>query len=121
MLRKTDRDIYKLRKMKTASKGQLDILAFKEKMAFFTTIKNEVPAVITTSEIDSDTEQIDDEDTPSESGSTLKHALTSRLDQLSLEEGVVDNCEQDPPRSRSVDNVQERFTYEIDPDIGVIV
>ncbi|XP_059079146.1 protein kibra-like isoform X2 [Tigriopus californicus] len=120
MLRKTDRDIYKLRKMKTASKGQLDILAFKEKMAFFTTIKNEVPAVITTSEIDSDAEQVEDEDTASESGSTLKHALTSRLDQLSLEESVVDS-EPNPPRSRSLENVQERFTYEIDPDIGVIV
>ena len=46
MLRKTGRDIYKLRKTKTASKGQPDVQAFKEKMAFVAALKNEVPLVI---------------------------------------------------------------------------
>eukprot|EP00095_Tigriopus_kingsejongensis_P003652 maker-scaffold11_size778918-snap-gene-0.11 protein:Tk03652 transcript:maker-scaffold11_size778918-snap-gene-0.11-mRNA-1 annotation:"protein kibra-like isoform 1" len=160
MLKKTDRDIYKLRKMKTASKGQLDVLAFKEKMAFFTTIKSEVPALVG-SEEGSDAED-EEEDTPSESGSTLKHALTSKLSQLSLE-SVEDLCDptkraksetpviQGPngftpppeggPRDPSLDtsairhhhhlkpsasratkanSSTERFSYEIDPDIGAL-
>jgi len=44
LLKKTSRDIYRLRKTKASAKGQLDVVAFKEKMAFFTTIKNEVKA-----------------------------------------------------------------------------
>ena len=31
--------------MQTASKGQLDVHAFKEKMAFFTNLRNDVPKV----------------------------------------------------------------------------
>ena len=43
MIRKTGRDIYRLRKAKL-SRGQVDTHSFKEKMAFFTTVKSaEIP------------------------------------------------------------------------------
>merc|ERR1719273_1665524 len=42
MIRKTGRDIYKLRKTRVA-RGQMDVHSFKEKMAFFTAMRAEVP------------------------------------------------------------------------------
>nr|CAD7416434.1 unnamed protein product [Timema poppensis] len=44
MLKKTSKEIYKLRKSK-AGKGKPDIISFKEKMAFFTRVKITVPVL----------------------------------------------------------------------------
>ncbi len=66
MLRKTSRDIYRLRKTRTASRGQLDMQAFKEKMAFFTTLRNDVPVPM------DEEEELLVEDNQSEGSSTLK-------------------------------------------------
>ncbi|KAJ8679667.1 hypothetical protein QAD02_015454 [Eretmocerus hayati] len=44
MLRKTSKEIYKLRKTK-AGKGKPDIISFKEKMAFFTRVNLNVPVL----------------------------------------------------------------------------
>nr|XP_050848061.1 protein kibra isoform X1 [Vespula vulgaris] len=44
MLKKTSKEIYKLRKTK-AGKGKPDIISFKEKMAFFTRVNVNVPAL----------------------------------------------------------------------------
>merc|ERR1712210_389855 len=42
LLKKHAKEIYKLRKTKSI-KGQLDVQSFKEKMAFFTSVKAHVP------------------------------------------------------------------------------
>jgi len=42
MIRKTGRDIYKLRKTRVA-RGEMDVHSFKEKMAFFTTMRAKIP------------------------------------------------------------------------------
>ena len=44
MIRKTGRDIYKLRKTRVA-RGELDVHSFKEKMAFFTTMRAKIPLI----------------------------------------------------------------------------
>ncbi|XP_014488000.1 PREDICTED: protein kibra [Dinoponera quadriceps] len=44
MLKKTSKEIYKLRKTKVA-KGKPDIISFKEKMAFFTRVNSNVPVL----------------------------------------------------------------------------
>ena len=77
MVRKTGKDIYKLRKTKTTSKGQLDEQTFKEKMAFFTTRKSEVP--------------------------------------------VLREEDQQQQQQQQQQQDLSRFSYEVDPDIGVIV
>ena len=95
LLRKTGKDIYKLRKTKTISKGQPDVHAFKEKMAFFTTLKSDIPVI-----------EDNKEDVKTSSKSEEKLTQSSEtIDTVTEEEQT---------------NV-ERFTYEIDPDIGVIV
>ena len=90
MIRRTGRDIYKLRKTKvrlsgvpieissicirvpyhnlyilifqTASKGQLDVHAFKEKMAFFTNLRNDVPEVVNSTADNADKSAREEED-----------------------------------------------------------
>ena len=138
MLRKTGKDIYKLRKTKTASKGQLDVHAFKEKMAFFTNLKNDVPVVPSGSN-DAATLDLDEDEVISES-STLKHdsapflaTPTSSRQQTvtppptttaapsmatSHSSETVNTLTEDTENSA---NSNERFSYVIDPDIGVIV
>merc|ERR1719384_907101 len=44
MIRKTGRDIYKLRKTRVA-RGEMDVHSFKEKMAFFTTMRAKIPLI----------------------------------------------------------------------------
>lgn len=183
MLRKTGKNIYKLRKTKTASKGQPDLQAFKEKMAFFTNLRNDVPdpprgadgiAVDNLDEEDEDV--VDEEDTASECSTLqLQHKHLSkpslnhhqRQQQLLLHhlhqhrrgpsppgdhqpgatrsspplvtasnsfssETVNTLTEEDTSTTSNSNstvaststtkiNPTELFTYEVDPDIGVIV
>merc|ERR1712051_894362 len=67
LLRKTAKEIYKLRKSKTL-KGELDVQSFREKMAFFTSVKASVPIY----------QEESDDDTSSES-SSLQSSDPTRL------------------------------------------
>ncbi|KAJ9601061.1 hypothetical protein L9F63_000796, partial [Diploptera punctata] len=67
MLKKTSKEIYKLRKSK-AGKGKPDVISFKEKMAFFTRVNMTVPVLPTSSAL---------EDGASSECSTLKHSEES--------------------------------------------
>lgn len=160
MLKKTGRDIYKLRKSKTASKGQLDVHAFKEKMAFFTNLKTDIPVIpgdsnaAATSEDSEDTaseqEELPLQSSPKQIAADQPQQLmghANRLTSLSSEtvntltedDSVVSGMMHPPPPQPPPSQVtsspfnnppgvedkkepeKERFSYEIDPDIGVIV
>lgn len=119
MLQKTGKDIYKLRKTKTASKGQLDVHAFKEKMAFFTNLKNDVPTMEAATD--------EEEDTGSEC-STLKNdpvpKTASKAAAFATSVPVTSSFSSETVNTLTEDETGgngERFSYEIDPEIGVIV
>ncbi|XP_021928968.1 protein kibra isoform X2 [Zootermopsis nevadensis] len=78
MLKKTSKEIYKLRKSK-AGKGKPDIISFKEKMAFFTRVNIMVPVLPSTPAI---------EDGASSECSTLKRGESLHCDD---EEDVEEN------------------------------
>ncbi len=160
LLRKTGRDIYRLRKTRTTSKGQLDVQAFKEKMAFFTNLKNEVPVPVAISD---DDEELDHDDASKSSrSSTLRRddegvistkeregttsasppppviGVSTSLSSETVDTLTGDDVEALPSSSgkkgskhkkkKKKDNSKKhyrdeenRFSYEIDPDIGVIV
>ncbi len=167
MLRRTGRDIHRLRMTRTASKGQLDAHAFKEKMAFVTNLKNDVPvlpetdeaaaakagegavAAVVTEAVAENSE--DEEDTGSEC-STLKHdsilslpyrsravatppkagkpsgggvavkvSLSSETVDTVTEEGEEEKGKAASREGGEDESGAKRYTYEIDPDIGVIV
>ena len=48
--------------LQTASKGQLDVHAFKEKMAFFTNLRNDVPELVGHATIAIADKNVDEED-----------------------------------------------------------
>ena len=161
MLKKTGRDIYKLRKSKTASKGQLDVHAFKEKMAFFTNLKTDVPVIagdggtaVAASGVNAAAEDSEDtaseeqeEQRPSRSEQLMETAAVNRLTSLSSEtvntlteddsvvsglmpsssngsQQVTSSLQQQQQQQQQLqqpEEEKERYSYEIDPDIGVIV
>jgi len=139
LLKKTAKEIYKLRKSKSL-KGQLDVQSFKEKMAFFTSVRASVPMY----------QEESDDDTCSESSTLQSSAdparqLSSALstptpaplaeDQdTALREGfstetvnTITEADEEANRSNSsqnstpTPNVSERFSYEIDPELGAFV
>jgi hypothetical protein len=160
MIKKTGRDIYRLRKTKVG-RGELDKHMFKEKMAFFTTSKVDVPVIIDDDDDDdlSDSDLIGVPNAPdslldtssavSSRSSTLKHTFQISHVLLDSTNGLtggaqprpvsnsgcgvrLQDASEDATSSSSStcstptpnlkrDDDAERFSYEIDPDIGVIV
>ncbi len=131
MIKKTGREIHKLRKAKLGL-HELDKHMFAEKMAFLTTSKCQVPPLF------QDFEDVVNEDSHTNSrSSTLKHNTLSKLDQVDSSEinsTSSSTCSTPTPHMKSsvqtlsesqseteVDPNKQRFSYEIDPDIGVIV
>ena len=140
LLKKTAKEIYKLRKSKTL-KGELDVQSFREKMAFFTSVKASVPIF----------QEESDDDTCSESSSLQSSADPARLmssnfstptpttaedqeDTNTLREGFSTETvntiieTDDAARSNSSQNStptpinqSERFSYEVDPELGAFV
>lgn len=141
LLRKTAKEIYKLRKTKSI-KGQLDVQSFKEKMAFFTCVKANVPIYGDDS----------DDDTGSESSTlqsadpirqmvssnfstptpTVPEEITHEHDDHTLKEGLstetVNTITEDDGTAHSSQNStptptiqSERFSYEVDPELGAFV
>jgi len=134
MLRKTAKEIYKLRKTK-GIKGQLDVQSFKEKMAFFTSVKAEVPllgdeeegdltlescsSTLREKDLVSEHESIrEDEGTLKESLSTeTVNTITEDVDQVGLE-GSSQNS---TPTPGAPGITTHRFSYEVDPELGAFV
>uniref|UniRef100_A0A0K2UAI6 Protein kibra n=1 Tax=Lepeophtheirus salmonis TaxID=72036 RepID=A0A0K2UAI6_LEPSM len=155
MIRKSGRDIYKLRKTRTP-KGKLDVYSFKEKMAFFTSLKASVPilpvpeeniielnnksACCSHDEISSATTSIIILATKSQKD----HQYLERRNDMNIHNRFTDpnnkslsssinndNHTSSPPPNNSNNSSQPslsqeqpqqtKFTYEIDPVIGVIV
>jgi len=135
LLRKHAKEIYKLRKTKSI-KGQMDVQSFKEKMAFFTSVKAHIPIL--------GTEESDEEDSASEStlrllGSGLSCPTTPRLEEEEAkeveEEGLKEGLstetvntitgEEEASSSQNstpTPNIQtERFSYSVDPELGAFV
>ncbi|CAB4062408.1 WWC1 [Lepeophtheirus salmonis] len=156
MIRKSGRDIYKLRKTRTP-KGKLDVYSFKEKMAFFTSLKASVPILPVPEEniIELNNKSAccsHDEIISSATTSIIILATKSQKDHQYLERRNDmnihnrftdpnnkslsssinnDNHTSSPPPNNSNNSSQPslsqeqpqqtKFTYEIDPVIGVIV
>ena len=136
MIKKTGREIYRLRKAKIGL-GELDRHRFQEKLAFFTTSKagdHTVPPPIFEERLNS----------PSSRSSTLKHAdpppsmisadICESADKVHIHTSSGDEthssssstCSTPTPHikreaDQATDSSTERFSYDIDPDIGVIV
>lgn len=140
LLKRTAKEIYKLRKSKSL-KGELDVQSFKEKMAFFTSVRASVPIY----------QEESDDDTCSETSSLQSSADPSRLissnfstptpitgedqeDTSTLREGLSTETvntiieTDDAARSNSSQNStptpinqSERFSYEVDPELGAFV
>ena len=131
LLKKTAKEIYKLRKSKTL-KGELDVQSFREKMAFFTSVKASVPIY----------QEQSDDDTGSES-STL-HSVRDRSRVISsnfstptptaaedmdstLKEGFSTETVNEEDNISSQNSTPtpnmttERFSYEVDPELGAFV
>lgn len=106
LIRKTGKDIYKLRKTKSASKGQPDLVAFQEKMAFFTNIKNSVPAV-SADEIEPSSSDLEGK------GGDPAPGMLDPVASTVIAEAEADEDDESEETSR--------FSYDVDPDIGVIV
>ena len=117
LLRKTGRDIYKLRRTRVASKGQVDVQAFKEKMAFFTNIRHEVPVVVSGEEDEAD--DVIEEAAASGVTSSLSSETVNTL--TGEEGGKASSSSAATVAAETTNEPAERFSYEIDPDIGVIV
>jgi len=127
LLRKHAKEIYKLRKTKSI-KGQLDVQSFKEKMAFFTSVKAQVPIL--------GGEESEEEGGAAGglAGSLLSScSSTPRLEEKEdvLKEGTStetvntitgeeEACSS--TNSTPTPNIQsERFSYDIDPELGAFV
>ena len=159
MIKKTGREIHRLRKAKLGL-GELDKHRFHEKLAFLTTSKGDVPpifeefpsscnsrsstlkhatepsmmyphetsaeAILIAAKIKQQSEnneeggsgsiQLSGDETHSSSSSTCS-TPTPHFKPTVLSNGAVPEPSTDPTSNSS----SERFSYEIDPDIGVIV
>ena len=134
MIKKTGREIYKLRKAKLGL-GEPDKHMFREKMAFLTTSTGQVPPLLLGSEDPTDP-AVDPVMTllGSSRSSTLKH-VTPSAEALAASAGNDEavtsgnsssssTCSTPTPHLKARKPLHasvERFSYEIDPDIGVIV
>ena len=150
LMRKTDRDIYKLRKTRTVARGRVDEQAFREKMAFVVTRKAEVPIVDAdvadpTTECSSELssgcstlKQLDQERlsvmrdqatavAQQQHQVTVQQRRKQQLSPINITSGpktiTTLNSENNTltREKEGDDSTTERFTYEIDPEIGVIV
>ena len=143
MIKKTGREIHRLRKAKLGH-GELDKHMFQEKMAFLTTSKCQVPPLLMTSnDYDNNDEDVISmaANFMSSRSSTLKHdALAAQIQTHELDHNSSSSSTCSTPTPHLKNNVNsghlqlrnnaadqdsstaaERFSYEIDPDIGVIV
>lgn len=141
LLRKTAKEIYKLRKTKSI-KGQLDVQSFKEKMAFFTCVKANVPIYGEDSDDDTGSESstlqsadpirqmvssnfstptptVPEEITHEHDDHTLKEGLsTETVNTITEDDGTAHSSQNSTPTP----NIQsERFSYEVDPELGAFV
>jgi protein KIBRA len=137
LLKKHAKEIYKLRKTKSI-KGQLDVQSFKEKMAFFTSVKAHVPILGgDESEEDSGSEatlrlvnsglssclatprlnEEDKQDGDEEEEEGLKEGLsTETVNTITGEEETSSQNSTPTPNLQS-----ERFSYDVDPELGAFV
>ena len=131
LLKKTAKEIYKLRKSKTL-KGELDVQSFREKMAFFTSVKASVPIYQEESDDDTSSESstlpsVHDRSrvissnfsTPTPTAaedmdSTLKEGSTETVNTITEE----DSSQNSTPTPNMT---TERFSYEVDPELGAFV
>jgi protein KIBRA len=137
LLRKTAKEIYKLRKTKSI-KGQLDVQSFKEKMAFFTCVKANVPIYGEDSDDDTGSESstlqsaVPSRQMVSSNFSTPTPTVTEEHDDHTLKEGLstetVNTITEDDGTAHSSQNStptptiqSERFSYEVDPELGAFV
>ena len=132
MIRKTGKEIHRLRKAKLGQ-NELDKHMFAEKLTFLTTSKAEVvPPILNLEESNL---------ICNSRSSTLKHVdhpPSSAMQSVLVVSGSEEGCDIDSSSSStcstptphlnkktSSDNIDantdQRFSYEIDPDIGVIV
>merc|ERR1711971_650403 len=140
LLKKHAKEIYKLRKTKSI-KGQLDVQSFKEKMAFFTSVKAHVPILGgDESEEDSGSETTlrlvnssglssclatprlneEEDKEEEEEEEVLKEGLsTETVNTITGEEETTSTSSQN---STPTPNLQsERFSYDVDPELGAFV
>jgi protein KIBRA len=135
LLKKHAKEIYKLRKTKSI-KGQLDVQSFKEKMAFFTSVKAHVPILGgDESEEDSGSEATlrlvnsglssslatprlnEEEDKEDGEEEGLKEGLsTETVNTITGEEETSSQNSTPTPNLQS-----ERFSYDVDPELGAFV
>jgi len=134
LLKKHAKEIYKLRKTKSI-KGQLDVQSFKEKMAFFTSVKAHVPIlggdeseedgggdgtlclVNSTLSSSSATPRLNEEDKEEEEEEVLKEGLSTETVNT-----ITGDEETSSQNSTPTPNLQsERFSYDVDPELGAFV
>merc|ERR1719278_2568899 len=133
LLKKHAKEIYKLRKTKSI-KGQLDVQSFKEKMAFFTSVKAHVPILggdeseedgggdgtlcLVNSSLSSSsaTPRLNKEDKEEEE-EVLKEGLSTETVNT-----ITGDEETSSQNSTPTPNLQsERFSYDVDPELGAFV
>eukprot|EP00096_Caligus_rogercresseyi_P009991 TRINITY_DN3507_c0_g1_i1.p1 TRINITY_DN3507_c0_g1~~TRINITY_DN3507_c0_g1_i1.p1 ORF type:complete len:1225 (-),score=456.01 TRINITY_DN3507_c0_g1_i1:489-4163(-) len=138
MVRKSGRDIYKLRKTRTP-KGKLDVHSFKEKMTFFTSLKTSVPILpVPEEDLCSEREVEGDDGDFSYESSTKNNQGNAAVDVVDSSNSLNDDdesaaalhpslpsssssSEEEEKKSGGGEQKPTKFTYEIDPVIGVIV
>ena len=122
MIKKTGREIYRLRKAKIGL-GELDKHRFQEKLAFFTTSKSDVPPIFEDNSSTSRSSTLKHADPPpsmTSSGGLITHSSGDETHSSSSS-----TCSTPTPHikreNETISDSTERFSYDIDPDIGVIV
>lgn len=133
MLRKTAKEIYKLRKTKSI-KGQLDVQSFKEKMAFFTSVKAEVPLLgneegdLTLESCSStlrEKDLVSEHESIREDEGTLKEGLSTETVNTIIEDadqgGMDSSSQNSTPTPGAPGITTHRFSYEVDPELGAFV
>ena len=120
MIKKTGKEIHRLRKAKLGQ-NELDKHMFQEKMAFLTSQKVEVPVVT----------NLEDHLLCNSRSSTLKHmdhppVIVSSEATCDIDSSSSSTCSTPTPHlnkkeEEETEQAGDRFSYEIDPDIGVIV
>lgn len=139
LLRRTAREIYKLRKTRT-NKGQLDVQSFREKMAFFTCVKASVP-ILSEDEPEEDDLLLLSSSSSLETSGALHNSNSSCTSsqqstpqphhhhQLLLRSGTstetVDTLTEEADlgvaSSQTSTPTPHRFSYEVDPELGAFV
>jgi len=142
LLRRTAKEIYKLRRTKNRS-SQLDVQSFREKMAFLTNLKSSVPIL---GECDSEAEAEEtasplstsfttptpqsmnptpDPNNPVESSGLRSGLSTETVDTLTEDDltssGSTDHVSTSQNSTPTPSRQVERFVYEVDPELGAFV